>query len=318
MKVRTYKHSNIEFIEVQFENFKVTLCSLGASIFEIKCGADILTLTPENVDDFCRPNLYHGKTIGPVANRVKNSSIKINEKLYRFEPNEGPNLLHSGINGLSNQNFECQHTVINGVLLVKCSRFAKHLSDGFPGNRVFEITYQICEKDGLNIRLDFNAKSDEKSLFKLTNHSYFNLGENDVRNMSLNLKSSKYIFPDDVDLCPTRIESIPKCLDFSNGDSLSKAVDDEKLCSVRAKGLDHFLFLDDKSLILRSQKYELNISTDFTGVQLYSDNYEDGVSYRGAIKVKHRALAVEPCDSYLSDDSTNNYHRFIDYKIRRL
>lgn len=318
MKVRTYKHSKIEFIEAQLNHFTVTLCSLGASIFEIKSGSDYLTLTPENIDDFCRLNLYHGKTIGPVANRIKNSTIKIGKKLYEFEPNEGPNLLHSGIKGLSNQIFEVKYTVNNGVLLVKYRRFVRHLSDGFPGNRAFEITYQISEIDDLKIRLNFDVKSDKKTLLRLTNHCYFNLGEFEVEKLRLKFKASKYIFPDDFDLCPLSIKTVPNYLDFSNGNSLSKAVNNENLCLVKAKGLDHYLFFDDKPLTLDSLKYSLDIVTDFDGVQLYSDNYEDNISYRGTKKVSHRALAVEPSDSNLTNNPTNNYHRFIEYKIRRL
>ena len=319
MNIRTFKDGDVTFIEAKFDSFSVTLSNLGASIFEIKNKDDLLTLTPKKNKDFFRGDFYAGKTIGPLANRVKDSVLDFGTFKRRLRANEGYNLLHSGYLGLSNKLFEFDYTVNNGVLLVNFTKSVGHIYDDFSGNRTFKITYEISENTSLNINLKFNANSDRLTLFRLTNHTYFSLGENDVKKLWLKMPSKQYIYPDDEDLCPLRIEPLIESLNYDRGDYISKSVLDKDLCSVRSNGLDHYIFFDNsKSLILRSEKFQLDIDTDFEGVQFYSDNYPDGVPCLNGKGKCHRALAVEPSDSNLNFDLVNSYHRFINYKISKL
>ena len=79
---------NGQYIEINNNDFKVTLSSLGASIVSIYIGDDILTMTPVNLDDLNRKDIYYGKTIGPITNRVKDGLIKIDNKEYHLPLNE--------------------------------------------------------------------------------------------------------------------------------------------------------------------------------------------------------------------------------------
>ena len=319
MKYKCTKYKDVTFIEIFLNKFKVTLSTLGASIYEIDRNGDVLTLTPSKYDDFLKDNIYHGKTIGPVANRIKNAELKIDDNLFCFTPNENNNLLHSGIHGFSNTIFEYEICEINGDLLVIFSTFASNSYDGFPGERSVKITYKISENGSLNLLIIYDVFSDAKTLLKMTNHTYFNLGEQNIGNLSLKVPSKFYIRPDDNDLLPISKEQIIDCLDFSDKKKLSDAINNEFLKKVRANGIDHFIYFDshinDVRLSLESTKYLLELKTDFEGVQLYSDNYEDNVSYKSISTLKNRGLAIEPSDSHLDYNLTQVYQRYISYKI---
>ena len=109
MDIKTYNLHGLEFIKIRNKNyFEVVLCSLGASIYEISHHFTTLTLTPVDEKDFCASSLYHGKTIGRVAGRIKGNLMVLNNSYYRLAQNEGNNVLHGGYFGLSTVNFKSE------------------------------------------------------------------------------------------------------------------------------------------------------------------------------------------------------------------
>ena len=95
-----------KYIYITNGDLDIVLSCLGASIVEIKYNDDLLTMTPINYDDLNREDIYYGKTIGPVANRVKDGLIKIDNQNYYLPLNEKGVCNHSGKAGLSNQIFD--------------------------------------------------------------------------------------------------------------------------------------------------------------------------------------------------------------------
>ena len=85
---------------------ELALTSLGASIYSIKFCDELMTLTPQDYQDFAKDNIYYGKTIGPIPNRLKNGRIVINRKAYQLNTNEGKNTLHSSNIGLHQKMFD--------------------------------------------------------------------------------------------------------------------------------------------------------------------------------------------------------------------
>ena len=68
---------------------KVTLSSLGAGIFSIYYDKDIMTVTPKKEKDYLLEKIYHGKTIGPVANRIEKGKLTIDGQTFSYDINEG-------------------------------------------------------------------------------------------------------------------------------------------------------------------------------------------------------------------------------------
>ena len=112
------------YIEITNNDFKVTLSMLGASIVSIYIGEDILTMTPINLEELNRKDIYYGKTIGPITNRVKDGLIKIDNKEYHLPLNEVGLSNHSGDIGLSNQLFNADID-INKVIFT----YIEHIED---------------------------------------------------------------------------------------------------------------------------------------------------------------------------------------------
>ncbi|MDR1567096.1 MAG: galactose mutarotase [Streptococcaceae bacterium] len=163
---------------------------------------------------------YFGKTVGPIANRIKNAHIGDLE----FKANNGPNLNHSGEHGWSAQKWQAT-TYEEGV--VKGVRF--ELTDqmsGFPAQKVF-VDYQLTESE-LTIRFTSEALAD--SYFNPTNHAYWNLSGNakkDICEQFLQVSSSQVLAVDENTLPTGEILSVEQTgYDFQNltkiGDNLKQ------------------------------------------------------------------------------------------------
>ena len=132
-----------------------------------------MTLTPKDVNDYKKKDIYHGKTIGAIGNRVKDGIISINNVNYQLEQNEGSKCLHGGSMGLSNQMFEASMDSFSDNLTVTYSFYKKDMLDGLPGNITYKVIYTVNKDNSLDVR--YEAISDKDTLFNPTNHLYMNM-----------------------------------------------------------------------------------------------------------------------------------------------
>ena len=293
--------SNIDFITIKNNSsLKMVFSSLGASIFAIYYDNALMTLSLADKNDYTNPELYHGKTIGPVCGRIANG--KIGE--FHYELNEENVTRHGGPNGLSTKVFSYEIVEKDNTvsLIFKL--------DGF------EVEYQI-EKETDSFTVEYHYQGEAQPI-SLTNHSFFHLGDA-FEKLFLKLNADYFVQNDERSLVPLSKEKIIPCFDFHNGKRISDYVNDGYLMNGRSKGYDHYLhFAKDCSLELRNDKYLLDITTNFDGVLIYSDNYafnEATIDKRTGIR---KALAVEPQDSPLERKSYSNYSRFIKYCFKKI
>ena len=295
--------NSIAFITIENQSrLKVVLSSLGASVFAIYFNDELMTLSLKDKIDFSNPDLYHGKTIGPVCGRIAYG--KIDE--YRYETNEENVARHGGKNGLSTQLFNYRFEEKTDTVSVIFS---------FQG---FIVEYVVNQKeDSFIVNYLYQEKEQPVSL---SNHLFFHLG-NSLDKLSLKLQANAFVENNPLSLVPLKERELLPCLDFSNGKSVIKDIYDPYLMNNRTKGYDHYLrFSDRKELFLSNDKYVLSITTDFDGVLIYSDNYdfkEETIDDRKGIR---KALAVEPQDSPLERKKYGDnhpYHRFIKYTFSK-
>ena len=300
-----YKDS---FIYVTNGNLKIVLSCLGAAIVEISFDDDLLTLTPVNYQDLNREDIYYGKTIGPIANRVKDGFVKIDGKKYLLPLNEYGVSNHSGKDGLSNRLFE--YSTKNDMVIFIYKDFI------FDGEVTYEITYSFIKEN--EIKVEYNVKTTNKAVLSLTNHTFFTLGENSIDNLSLQVKADSYIESDKDTLVPLLVKPIIGCLDFNREKLINKNINDSYLMNHKTKGYDHCFLLNEKIVKLNSPKYSLTITSDFPCVHIYSDNYSDGVLLKNTKLTSRRAIAIEPEDNLLEKTLINKneiYHRYIIYSF---
>ena len=117
---------------------------------------------------------YLGSTVGPVANRIADGKVTLASGTFSIGINEPSrsNALHGGELGLHQQIF--QHSPTSTSHSLTLSRQLPHLSDGFPGNRLVTVHYELL--DATSLQCDFVATTDRETVINLANHAYFNLG----------------------------------------------------------------------------------------------------------------------------------------------
>lgn len=278
------------FLYVSIGNLKIVLSCLGASIVEIKYDDDLLTMAPINYDDLNREDIYYGKTIGPIANRIKDGLIKIDNQNYYLPLNEKGVSNHSGKIGLSNQMFDVSIEKEKVIFIYKT-----HM---FDGDMAFKVIYSFALDN--QIRIDYEVRTTNKAVLSLTNHTFFTLGESCVDNLSIDIDADQYIGCDKETLLPLSIEPVMERINLNGGT------------------YDNCFLLKDKRVVLESTKYQLIIQSDYPCVQIYTDNFEDGILVKNTNLKTRRAVAIEPEDNLLEKTLINKdeiYQRYIIYSF---
>ena len=287
-----------KFVVIKNEYLEVTLYSLGASIYRIIYDGKDMVLTPRDKNDFYKTSVYYGKTIGRLCGRI------VAEQKGNLKPqaNEEGVSLHGGFNGLSTKEF----IVDAKPTFAEFHYLSKDGEAGYPGNIVFRVRYELIDN---SLIVTFFAITDKPCLLALTNHAYFCLGEDKLNNLCLQMENEKYIVTDDK-LLPVKYESIPDKWDFSNGKKLSETGD-----------IDNYFLFREKKVQLSSNKYSLNISTNFVGTQIFTDHWIDNIDVYSSKEKVHRSVAIEPQDSQLERKEllpNEHYERYIKYTFKKL
>jgi aldose 1-epimerase len=163
---------------------RLTCLDYGATWLKLEVptavGRQNLLLTSPSFDGYADPRSYHGKTIGRVAGR-----IGADQYPQPLPANEGTSTLHGGPHGFSTLMWAVQATAEQLVF----SRYITSAEDGFPGDIDVKVTYTLTAND--DVLIDFDANTDQPTLFNPTNHAYWNLnaGDETIQNHQLMLNS---------------------------------------------------------------------------------------------------------------------------------
>lgn len=288
-KYEVSKVDKMTFIKIRKSTgFKVTLCDLGASVYEVIHDNTLMTLTPKYPSDFMKTSVYNGKTIGRVTNRIKDAKIKVNNLTYYLDPNENMNTLHGGRNGLSTKFFEYKIEDFDEVLMVKFFYDSPDLDAGFPGHVKFLISYVFSKTSEDSFMEIMSAISDQKTPLNLTNHLYFTLGDSSNENLKLFMNAKAYLEVDENKI-PTHKVPLDGLFEYNT------------LGGQFNLDIDNYVYKNSKfanpykaTLILYNAKYELHIVTSLPGVQIYTDIDGDDIIYKDVATKNRRAIAIEP------------------------
>ncbi len=221
-----------------------------------------------------------GATVGPNANRIADASFVIDGVECHLPVNDGVNNLHS-------DGKFCKRLFAADILSDSSIKFTISLPDmdaGFPGNRTFSVTYTLTETD---VRIDYLAVSDKKTVFNLTNHSYFNLageGCGDILNHKLTVYAKTFTPLREGSIPTGEIRSVEGTpMDFTISKELGRDIhaDDEQIRI--GGGYDHNYVIDGYergSDVLRpAAKLEepstgrvMEVLTTSPGMQVYTSN----------------------------------------------
>jgi len=137
-----------------------------------------------------------GAVVGPVANRIGGAAAVIGGRLCHFTPNDGANLLHSGVAGISGRIWKIEDQSESAVTLA-CALAAGE--DGFPGNRVIRARYAI--EAPATLALTLTAETDAVTLMNPAHHPYWNLdGTATTEGHRLQVAAARYLPTDGANL----------------------------------------------------------------------------------------------------------------------
>jgi aldose 1-epimerase len=119
------------------------------------------------------------------ANRIAKGKFSLDGKTYTLATNDGPNSLHGGTKGFDKRMWKIDSVTNGADAKVVMSYVSAGGEEGFPGELKVTATYSLNEQSEL--KLEYRATTTKPTVLNLTNHSYFNLSGNDVRDVMGNL-----------------------------------------------------------------------------------------------------------------------------------
>lgn len=239
---------------------------------------------------------YLGAFVGRVANRIKNAEFTLDGVKYRLFANDGKNCLHGGKKGFDKKFFESK---IDGdsITFTTCSFDGE---EGFPGGLSIEVKYTLR---GSALDIEYKAVATADTPVSFTNHSYFNLSDEETALNHLLSVNSDFITPVNDTLIPTgellSVSDTP--FDFRKPQKVGLYIDYPHKQLKIAGGYDHNFVLKNygsyekvATLYAEDTGICMDVFTDNFGMQVYSGNFLNGVvGKNGRIYGKRAAICLE-------------------------
>lgn len=284
MNIETLKAKHgVEFITITNDvGLEVVLSNYGASIYQLKMDLEEMILTPKSFETFYHNSRYYGLTIGRIAGRVKNAVMNIGDKTYQLEANEGTNSLHGGFHSIAFKKWRTQVVNKKEYIIVRFYLTTKKGEAGYPGKCEYIVSYKIHAEDNI-LQVKYDAVCKEDTYIALTNHAYFNLGnDKDILNHRLRIKADEVSTFDKKDFCINGYIPVDNTIyDFRQPKLLKKDIADKQLHSIKwLNGYDHRFHLntipkEEANISLDNGNYKLDVYTDFDSVHVYTAGFTE-------------------------------------------
>ena len=274
----------------QITNFGARIVSFFVPINEKKID---VVLGHDYVENYQNDDFYLGAIAGRFANRIAKGKFSLDGKEYSLFVNNGANTLHGGKQGFDKVVWKAR-PFLNDLQedSIELSYLSKDGEEGYPGNLQVKVIYTLTQEN--EIKIDYEAITDAKTILNLTNHVYFNLkgaGEETIMSHDLVLNAD-YFTPTDAGAIPTgEIRSVANTpMDFRTSHKIGERIDEEYIELIQGIGYDHNWVLNKENDELSwaatvyeaSTAIELKAFTTEPGVQFYSGNYLNEKNGKGA------------------------------------
>ena len=239
----------------------------------------------KNIDSYLKTTeAYFGATIGRYGNRISRGKFTLDGVEYQISINNDLNALHGGKKGFQDVVWDVEQPDSKTLIF---SYLSKDGEEGFPGNLLTKVIYSITDKNEL--RMEYEATTDKKTVINLTNHAFFNLngeGSGDVLNHSVQIFADKFN-PVDNTLIPTgHLQDVLNTpFDFTIIKSIGENINDDNEQLKFGKGYDHNFILNGveqngmrHAATVKGDKsgIKMDIFTQEPGMQFYSGNFMKG------------------------------------------
>jgi len=309
-----YTLKNKNGMQVSITNFGATVVSImvpdkAGKVADVALGYDDLAGYELNKN-------YLGVLVGRYGNRIAHGKFSIDGTEYTLAKNNGDNSLHGGIKGFNKALWKAKDVSNGGEAAVEMKYVSKDGEEGYPGNLSVTVIYTLTNKNELKI--DYSATTDKKTVVNLTNHTYFNLagqGNGDILKQELMIDADTFT-PVDAGLIPTgelkKVEDTP--FDFRKPTAIGARIDASDEQIKLGGGYDHNFVVNRKaatglSLAARvsdaASGRTMEVWTTEPGVQFYTGNFLDG-SFKGKGGITYQKRTAFCLETQHFPDSPNH------------
>ena len=295
--VYAYTLENDSGVSAKITNFGGIIISLwvrdkNGKCRDVVCGFD-------DLDGYLKADGYQGALIGRVTNRISGASFQLDGVEYTLCPNFGSFSAHGGKIGFNRRVWGAR-AVDGAEPALVLTYVSPDIEEGYPGTVVVTVTYRLLAAGGLSIH--YEAYTDKKTIFNMTNHAYFNLDGYDsgaIHNQVLWIDADT-MNEHDADMIPTGkilpVQGTP--YDFTTPKAIGKDFDSDPEMGKQAGGYDNnYIFNDyDGQLRLRASLYspasgiEMQVHTNQPCIGIYTANMlnPDDVPFKGGVRQARR------------------------------
>ncbi|WP_010521754.1 aldose epimerase family protein [Aquimarina agarivorans] len=271
--------TNVNGMEVHVMNFGATITSikvpdLKEGFKEITCGFD--TFQSYFSEVYLNNAPYFGGTIGRYCSQIKDAYFYLNGEHFNIAQNCDDNNLHGGNVGYDKRMWLAQPYSTPEGTSVKMRLDSLDMEEGFPGNITVSVTFILTAENQLKIF--YEAFSDEDTPFTITNHTYFNLSgfETSIESHTVSIKASKKLEMDTTGACNGNIINLEGAVDDLR---VTKTIGE--VHQAMNEGFEHYYIFDKNNFELESVatitskvgKLKMEIATTEPGVLFYTGKY---------------------------------------------
>ena len=276
-EVHVYTLENSKGMKAEILDFGAIVKNLyvpdgKGGVRDVVLGFDNLAAYEEN------PSFF-GAVIAPSANRIGKATFTIDGTEYHVDKNSGPDNLHSHYDNATHKRVWKAEERDNSLTL---SIELADMDMGFPGNKVFTVTYVLTEDNALE--LHYTAKSDKNTIINPTNHSYFNLSghkSGKILDHVLKLNASRFTVVVEGAIPTGELRAVEgTVMDFTKGRVVGQNINDDYEQLLLTQGYDHNFVIDNYDGTMREAAVVtdkasggvMTVYTDLPGVQFYAGN----------------------------------------------
>jgi aldose 1-epimerase len=312
--VRRYVLKNQQKTEISAIDYGAIITSILLPKHNI--GYDDVVLGFDDLAGYLDLNTpYFGAVVGRYANRIANGCFTLGGQTHNLAQNDGPNHLHGGVRGFDKVIWKGEPFATEGATGVRFRYTSPDGEEGYPGTLTAVVRYSLtCENE---LVCDYRATTTKSTPVNLTQHSYFNLGGFDSRDILSHkiMINADAFTPIGPTLIPTGeiapVAGTPFDLRTERPIGACVSASDEQIQC--ARGYDHNFVLNKSACgltfaALVHEPYSgrlLEVFTDQPGIQFYSGNFLDG-TITGKIGIAYRHRHGFCLETQHFPDSPNN------------
>lgn len=264
----------------------MTVTNFGAKIVSLlvpdkKGNIEDVVLGFDNIDDYLTKEPFFGAVCGRFANRIKRGKFVLDGKTYQLAVNNGANHLHGGIKGFNDAIWSTKEVDDSHIVL---THFSPDGEEGYPGNLHVTVTYALTDHDELKIH--YEATTDQPTIVNLTQHSFFNLkgaGNGNIEDHQLMINADFYTPLDETQAPTGEICKVDETLmDFRQPVTIHDRIDANFNQFTFGRGIDNNWVINKNQahdLAFAASLYEpqsgrfMEVFTSQPGIQIYSGNW---------------------------------------------